>query len=314
MPAAQTAAFNNLKWAKVIQDVTGKVGIFFYSSQPEANGWARFYVFALNKNDPPSYFAPYGWRLASNPAVHIKSLDRDGVTVVAGDCCHRLHLDHGHDDRRPLLRKSGTRCKNRRALKIQNIPRPGVAASYETSTFQNNLFYSTTYNAASGFLINVAGGEKCEDFLPQHHLWRTRRAICRCLRYGIRRCNFFYSNIIGGGAPSSRNEVNLATSDYNVWLAAPTGIAIRRGPHDVVLPPRLSPAQQALYVGFVDAAAGDLRIQSGSAAQNIGALNSPSFPFPSTTSMDSLVEARPRIFRMRERLRSDLRPHRGAAR
>jgi hypothetical protein len=272
------AAFNNLQWAKVIQDVTGKVGIFFYSSQPEANGWARFYVFALNKNDPPSYFAPYGWRLESNPAVHIKSLDRDGVTVVSGDCCHTDCISIMAMMTGALFEKNRAHAvKIGGALKIQNIPRYGVSQPPTNITFQNNLFYSTTYNAASGFLINVAGGKNVR-FLHNTIFGGPAVRFVDVYATGYEDV-YFYNNIIGGGAPSNRNEVNLATSDYNVWLTAPTG-AIQRGPHDVVLPPKLTPAQQALYVGFVDAAAGDLRIQSGSGAQNIGALNSPSFPFP----------------------------------
>jgi len=273
------AAFSGKQWAKVIQDVTGATGVYFYTTQSGTNGWARFYVFADDKNNLPAYFCQYAWKLASDPTIQFKPLAADGVTPATSDCCHpdcisimgQMTGAFFEKNRANVARYGG------QALKIQNIPYHGITQPPTNITFQNNLFYSTTYTPSSGYLLNIAGGTNI------HFLHNTifggpgvRFNDLYATGYnGI----YFYNNIIGNGAPSNTNSVNIGTSDYNVWLQPPTA-SIQRGAHDVILASGLTTAQMITAVGFVNAGAGDLRINSGSPAQNIGMLTSDTLPLP----------------------------------
>jgi|GEM_PF-4994261 len=292
------AAFEGRQWESVIQEVTGSKGIFFYSKPIDANGWARFYVFASDKNSPPAYFSPHGWKLASNPDIQFKSLLKDGVTPATGDCCHTDCISIMAQTTNTLFEKNRVDVTNNvskstpggGALKIQNIPKGGRSAQKSPIqeitrpptdvTFQNNLFYSTHYNAASGYLINVAGGKNVK-FLHNTIFGASGVRFVDMFGTGFEGI-YFYNNIISGGGVSNTKGVGIATSDHNLWIQPPEA-GVQPGAHDVILPSRsttrLTLDQLNETIGFIDSSAGDLRIKAGSPAQNIGKPNS--VPLPS---------------------------------
>jgi len=293
------AAFEGHEWAPVIQDVTGRKGIYFYSKQLDPNGWARFYVFASDKNEPPAYFSPHGWRLASDPNIQFKSLRKDGVTPATSDCCHTDCVSIMAMMTDTLFEKNRLHATNTVAngapggggLKIQNIPRGGRAVQNTpiqdrtrpptNVTFQNNLFYSTKYNAASGYLINVAGGKNVK-FLHNTIFGAPGVRFVDMFETGFEGI-YFYNNIISGGGVSNTKTAGIATSDNNLWIQAPEE-GVQRGEGDVVMPSRqvsrLSLQELFDSVGFVDSNAGDLRIKPESPAKNIGKLSAESLVLP----------------------------------
>lgn len=293
------AAFEGRQWEPVIQEVTGRKGIFFYSKPIDASGWTRFYVFASDKNEPPAYFSPHGWKLASNPDIQFKSLLKDGITPATGDCCHTDCISIMAQTTDTLFEKNRIHATNNvakgtpggGALKIQNIPRGGRSAQKSpigeitrpptNVTFQNNLFYSTIYNAASGYLINVAGGKNVK-FLHNTIFGAAGVRFVDMFGTGFEGI-YFYNNIISGGGVSNTKAVGIATSDHNLWIQPPEA-GVQRGAHDVILPSRattrLTLDQLNETIGFVDSNAGDLRIKAGSPAQNIGKPHSELLPLP----------------------------------
>jgi len=296
------AAFEGHQWAPVIQDVTGRRGIYFYSKPLDANGWSRFYVFAADKNEPLSYFSPYGWKLASDPSIQFKPLDKDGVTPRIGDCAHTDCISI-------MAQMTDTLFENNRAhatnvvakgapggggLKIQNIPRSGRSTQAQSIpieersrpptnvTFQNNLFYSTIPNAAAGFLLNVAGGKNVK-FIHNTIFGAPGVRFVDMFGTGFDGI-YFYNNIISGGGVSNTKATGIATSDHNLWIQPPEP-GVQTGANDVILPSRRESRatieELIESVGFVDSVAGDLRIKPGSPGHNVGAFHSESLPLPS---------------------------------
>jgi hypothetical protein len=293
------AAFEGHQWAPVIQDVTGRKGIYYYTKPLNPEGWARIYIFAADKNEPPATFSPHGWRLASDPSIEFKSLDKDGVTPRIGDCAHTDCISI-------MAQMTDTIFENNRAhatntavkgsaggggLKIQNIPRGGRSAQTTSAlersrpptnvTFVNNLFYSTAPHAGSAFLLNVAGGKNVK-FIHNTIFGAPGVRFVDMFGTGFEGI-YFYNNIISGGGVSNTKAVGIATSDNNLWMQPPEE-GIIPGKNDVIFPSRresrLTVEQLIESVGFVDSSAGDLRIKPGSPAQNIGALHSESLPLP----------------------------------
>lgn len=294
------AAFEGREWAPVIQDVTGRKGIFYYSKQVDPNGWSRFHVFAADRNEPPRTFSPYGWKLASDPAIHFKPLLKDGVTQAIGDCCHTDCISIMAQMTDTLFEKNrahatNTAVKNAPSgggLKIQNIPQGGRSPQNTpvadrtrpptNVTFLNNLFYSTNNNAASAFLINVAGGKNVR-FIHNTIFGAAGVRFVDMFGTGFEGI-YFYNNIISGGGVSNTKAVGVATSDHNLWVQPPEE-SVQRGANDIILPSRaesrLTVEQLIESVGFLDPGAGDLRLKPESPARNIGALRTDSAPAPS---------------------------------
>lgn len=260
------------QWAKMTQEGTGASGVF-YQMTALSDGRKRFYLLADDRNHLPARNTKGRWVLDSDPSIWFQPQDTNGVPVT-GDNAHTDGIAVMGPTKNVLFEFNRVEVSpyGGAAMKLENIN-----GHPENFIFQNNLFYALPYDPSNtgAATLNLAGGK---NILFRHNVIFAGTysgtggtvPLARAIRFndlagegfeGI----YFYNNILGGGGVSNTGESNLADSDYNLWLSAPLP-GFRSGTNDVILPP----GSTYRDAGFINAAAGDLRIGAESPARDIG--------------------------------------------
>ena len=262
--------WSNHPWAKVTQEGTGASAIFYQMSSL-TDGRKRFYILADDKNYLPSRATTNRWVLDSDSSVWFQGQYTNGAPSTG---------DNAHTDGISVMGPTKNVLFERNSIEVSPYGGAAMKLEYinghpENFIFQNNLFYALPYYPGNvgAALLNLAGGR---NVLFKHNVIfagtysGTGGAVplARAIRFideggfdGI----YFYNNIIGGGGSLATGEAGVATSDCNLWLSEPLP-SVATGSHDVILPAR-STWENA---GFINAAAGDLRIGADSPARDIG--------------------------------------------
>jgi hypothetical protein len=192
-------------------------------------------------------------------------------------------------------------------LKIENLPLTNGTPRHPTDIlFRNNLFYSPITPMYGAATIIIAGGKNCwfvnNTIFSGLKFSPTTNLLTGCdtsIRFSVRDGNgvkkmtteadpegmgvHFLNNIIGLagltnlGSTHPEYGLRVASSDHNLWVLAPQpatptyGIGMSAASSDNVPVVGSTRPIALARVKFVDSAAGDLRLNSGSPAINLGA-------------------------------------------
>ncbi len=305
-----TTAFDNKQWKRVKQtrsDGTVQTGIVYFIRVDDASdGYSQLFILPDDRNVPMLRNVSSVWEMIDKDTdgSTIQFRPRVQDTVVSGTTVQGAPAngDSAHTDCISVMgQMTGGFFENNRAevsergggaLKIENIPLkvyttpPAYLNRHPTNiTFQNNLFYSTGNPPVKAALFIVAGGKNC---------WFIHNTIFGgpyynpdgAIRFSkdstvMDTSDFkvsFYNNIIAGGGTSNFSAGDpLAISEHNFWMRPPyskttatTRPGINSSTTDTVMPIGATVPELIHFVSFADAANGDLHIEAGSLAADIG--------------------------------------------
>jgi len=327
-------AFNDKQWKQVKQvrsDGTVQTAIvYFVRVADSSDGYLQLFVLPDDRSIPML-------RNVSSP-LELVDKDTDGSTIqfrpviqdgkanagtpANGDSAHTDCISVMGQMTGGFFEKNRAEVSERGggALKIENIPRTingAVVNQHPTNlTFQNNLFYSTGNPPVKAALFIVAGGKNCwfihntifggPSYNPDGAIRFSKdSSVLDNSEFSVN----FYNNIIAGGGASNFSATDpLAVSKYNLWMRLPyskvtstsrPGIAFDSAT-DHNLPIGATVPELIEFAAFHDAANGDLHLDPGSMAADIGlpdsgasGLSIPSGHIPATDINDFSRDAHP---------------------
>ncbi len=300
----EQTALNGKQWQRVQQtrsDGTVQTGLVNFTRLVNAtDGYSQFFVLADNKASAPLRNVSTPWVLVSDNTIQFRPYYQDG-TANAGKPANG---DSTHPDGISVMAMmtGGIFEKNRivtskyggGGLKIENIPLHGSPRPPTDLLFENNLFCGVDTPPVNAATMIIAGGKNCW-FVHNTIFGGSGQNPDGTIRFSVRDSRdkkmttdadpegvgiHFVNCIIGGGgltnAQSTFPEYGhmVATSENSAWIRLPqTGATagIAASSTDNVPPTGLTLAASIARLQFVNSATGDLRITSGSPAQNKGA-------------------------------------------